>query len=90
MSDYYKVTPTACHCGGTQAWVRLRDGMEEMVGCICHNVLPFDAKIIGDYIDRPYKDDPLPLNDLAARKQWKRRNFLRNYSLDSYRPPPEL
>lgn len=85
-SDYYKVVPASCVCGGSQAWVKLIPGpwetggvAEEMVGCICHHALPADAKIIGDYLDRPYRDDPMPLFDEKTRTQWKRRNYLRNY-----------
>lgn len=94
MSDFYKVTKASCQCGGTQAWVKLHIDssgvVEEMVGCICHNPLPWDAKIIGEFLDRPYKDDPMPLFDEAARHQWKRRNAVRHLGSDAYRRPPEL
>lgn len=94
MSDFYKVVPTSCACGGTQAWVRLRIDssgvMWEMLGCICHNVLPYDAQIIGDYLDRPYPDDPMPLFNDIARQQWKRRNAVRHLGSDAYRRPPDL
>lgn len=86
--DFYKIVRASCVCGGTQAWVRLENGPTEdggvvhiMVGCICHNALPPDAKVIGEYLDRPYPDDPMPLFDEKARQQWKRRNFFRNYQL---------
>lgn len=94
MSDFYKVTKASCQCGGTQAWVKLvidsAGVVEEMIGCICHNPLPWDAKIIGEYLDRPYATDPMPLYDEAARLQWKRRNFMRNYGTESYRRPADL
>jgi hypothetical protein len=94
MSDFYKVVPASCHCGGTQAWVKLRidhAGVdEEMVGCICHNPLPWDAKIIGTYLDRPHRNDPMPLFDERALIQWKRRNALRYIGTEAYRRPPEL
>ena len=91
---YYKVVPASSACGGTRAWVKLRIDptgvVEEMVGCICHNTLPPDAKVIGEYLDRPYREDPMPLFDETARTLWKRRNFIRNYSTESYRRPPDL
>lgn len=94
MPDYFKVTKASCQCGGTQAWVRLRIDkhgvIDEAYGCICHTPLPHDARIIGEYLDRPYREDPLPLFDEKARVQWKRRNFIRNYGLESYRRPSEV
>lgn len=88
MSQFFKVVPTACACGGLKAWVVVHpNGDEQIVGCICHNSLPYDAKIIGEYIDRPHKDDPMPLNDGVERTQWRRRNLLRDYGRESYAPP---
>lgn len=91
MSQFYKVVPVACSpCGGTQAWFIVHPDHDEVYGCICHTPLPPDAKIIGQYLDRPYRDDPLPLFDEVARKQWKRRNFIRNYGTEAYRRPMEV
>jgi hypothetical protein len=91
MSQFYKVVPASCQCGGTQAWVIIHpSGVDEMLGCICHNVLPYDAKVIGRYIDRPHRDDPLPLFDEAELKRWRRRNFLRERGLEAYQPPLQV
>jgi hypothetical protein len=38
--ETYKIAPTSCTCGGTHAWLRLRDtGAWEMIGCVCHHTL---------------------------------------------------
>lgn len=94
MSHYFKIVRAACQCGGTQAWMKLRisgDGVVgEMVGCICHNSLPPDAKVIGDYLDRPYASDPMPLFNEVELQQWKRRNAVRHLGSEVYRRPPDL
>ena len=28
--------PTSCRCGGATAWVARADGVEVMLGCVCH------------------------------------------------------
>lgn len=77
--QFFKVVNASCACGGQQAWMEVRpDGVEVMLGCICHNTLPTNAGVFGTHIQGPYKDDPMPLN-FAARQRWKERNFLRNY-----------
>ena len=87
---YFKVIHAVTDCGGGQAWVRLHpDGTQEAYGCICHHTLPADARIIGEYLDRPYVDDPMPLYDEAARKQWRRRNLIRQLGVEAYQHPRE-
>lgn len=40
--------PTSCHCGGRQAWLKIREsGAEEMLGCVCHTELPAGTFVTG-------------------------------------------
>lgn len=45
----FHVVLASCGCGGSRAWVELLpDRSQVMHGCICHNTLPEDARILGD------------------------------------------
>ena len=45
----FKIVPCSCHCGGSQAWVKVEeDGVQIMYGCVCHNSLPSNALVVGN------------------------------------------
>lgn len=44
--EVYKIEPASCRCGGSYAWLRLREtGAWEMVGCVCHT-MPTGERIL--------------------------------------------
>jgi hypothetical protein len=42
----FKIVHAAASCGGTLAWVQVEEGIERMLGCICHYTLPKYARVL--------------------------------------------